>query len=278
MAHRLACRNKTLDQLRISVESHLDDYFEKNTKKEWAAVVKKVSIALPHGIYRLRPEMFPTLQPDIYPYDDEADRIFVAEEVERYRMSLASEAQGSNQKARRKRPIIPESEDEEEAERTEKKAKVKANTRTIQETVHDDLTSQPHLAPPSSPHSASNTTQAKETAHDSVPISQALTRYQNSSEPDIGTYVEDLLKSTFIQEIKALKEVNHRFQKELLEIEKLKTAAVKLQQKLSTKKAAGRSLFQRTWYKRSETHKFIQGMCTNLFIIGKLSNVTRRKG
>jgi len=77
VSHRLTGGRKTLDQLRIVIESSLDEYFEKESTKDWAAVIKRVAISLPHGLYELRSEVYRTLQPDIYLYDDEADRQYV---------------------------------------------------------------------------------------------------------------------------------------------------------------------------------------------------------
>jgi hypothetical protein len=248
VSHRLAGRRKTLDQLRIVIESSLDEYFEKKSTKDWAAVIKRVAISLPHGSYELRSEAYRTLRPDIYPYDDEADRQCVGRAKE-HQESL--QPQGLNPRPRLKRFVVTDSEDDENVKLAEKKAKTETNANIVQESAYDSFTSQA-LSEPHSPPGSVITPQAPEEAQESDTVPEAFTalRSETKSERSRPVDMDGLEK-----EIKAWTEQNRKMQKWVEEVEEMKTSAAKLQRKVST----GKGLFKRSLEEQKVQNRFIQG-------------------
>jgi len=253
VSHRLATGRKTLDQLRIVIESSLGEYFENKSTKDWAVVIKRVAISLPHGFYELRSEAYRTLRPDIYPYDDEADRQRVGK-VKEHQESL--QPQGMNPRPRLKRGVVTDSEADESVKPAEKKTRTETNANIAQESAYDSFTSQA-LSEPHGPPASVITPQAPEeaqefdTAPEAFPALDSETRSERSRHVDV-----DGLK----EEIKAWTEQNQKMQKWLKEVEEMKTSAVKLQRKVST----GKSLFKRSLEEREVQNRFIQGKSIKL--------------
>jgi hypothetical protein len=248
VSHRLAGGRKTLDQLRIVIESSLDEYFENKSTKDWAVVIKRVAISLPHGFYELRSEAYRTLQPDIYPYDHEADRQFVGK-VKEHQESL--QPQGMNPRPRLKRGVVTDSEADESAKPAEKKTKTETNANIAQESAYDSFTSQA-LSEPHGPPGSVITPQAPEEAQEFDIGPEAFTALDSETKSERSRHVDvDGLK----EEIKAWTEQNQKMQKWLKEVEEMKTSAVKLQRKVST----GKSLFKRSLEEREVQNRFIQG-------------------
>jgi hypothetical protein len=248
VSHRLATGRKTLDQLRIVIESSLDEYFENKSTKDWAVVIKRVAISLPHGFYELRSEAYRTLQPDIYPYDDEADRQRVGR-VKEHQESL--QPQGMNPRPRLKRGVVTDSEADESVKPAEKKTRTEPNANIAQESAYDSFTSQA-LSEPHGPTGSVITSQAPEEAQEFDTGPEAFTTLDSETKSERSRHVDvDGLK----EEIKAWTEQNQKMQKWLKEVEEMKTSAVKLQSKVST----GKSLFKRSLEEREVQNRFIQG-------------------
>jgi hypothetical protein len=248
VSHGLAGGRKTLDQLRIVIESSLDEYFEKESTKDWAAVIKRVAISLPHGLYELRSELYRTLQPDIYPYDDEADRQYVGKAKEHQE---SEQPQRMDPWPRLKRCVVTDSEDEEIVKPAEKKAKTETDANIVQESAYDSFTSQALSEPHSLPGSVI-IPQAPEEAQEFDTFPEVFTALDSETKSERSRDVDmDGLK----KEIKAWTEQNRKTQKWLKEAKEMKASAVRLQRKVST----GRSLFKRSLEDRKAQNRFIQG-------------------
>jgi len=249
VAHRLATGVKTLSTVKTPIESHLDDFFEEKSNQKWAVTVKQLARTLPHGHYDLKPEKYGMLKPEIYPFEDEADRDHVISMVQDYQQP--TQAQELVRRPSKKRNIVKDSDDE-EPRGAAKKAKTNTKASIAQESASYTSSDQSQSEPCRSLDTAF-TIPSPNTSHN---MSESINRELESNH-DLEMKV--IRNSSLLKEIVFLTEKKSNLQTRIEDVDNLRLTARHLQRKVAKGRIASRRFFEKSWAMSNDQQSFIQG-------------------
>ena len=268
VAHRLAVKVQTLCTVKTPIESSLDNFFEETKPQDWAIMVKKLALSLPHGHYTLKPEFYGMLKPEIYPFEEEADRDHVINMVKEYQQ--ATETQGLVRRPRNKRNVVTDSDDDEDLHGVAKKVKPDTGASVPQESASEALSDRYKSG-------LRRSLRTNFTLTNSLPSQTISGPFNVELESDYDLELKTTRTSIPEKEIERLKRSKSKLRARIETTEKLKSRALRLQRKASKGKQAMRNLFEKSWARNNEQQIFNQGEPTRSIRTRNVNNRSSRK-